>query len=116
MKKLLYQIEGYTSVYNLDTKEVEQCQTLSMVTVENPSAEDIAKAVENAYSGKYTIVDDGQNNPIAPRNITEGEYITVDGVMYKATSNIPNGSYIITGQNAVATTIEEQLYEMMKGE
>jgi hypothetical protein len=55
-------------------------------------------------------------NPIAPRNVMEGEYITVNGVMYKATTNIPNGATIITGQNAVATTVEEQLYEMTKGE
>lgn len=54
--------------------------------------------------------------PTAPHNIIAGEYITVDGVLYKATANIPNGERIITGQNAVATTIEEQLYEMAKGE
>lgn len=53
---------------------------------------------------------------VAPRNITEGEYITVNGVMYKALVNIPNGEPIITGQNAVVTTIEEQLAEMAKGE
>lgn len=53
---------------------------------------------------------------IAPRNITAGEYITIDGVLYKATTNIPNGAIIITGQNAVVTTVEEQLYEMTKGE
>lgn len=52
----------------------------------------------------------------APRNITEGEYITVNGVLYKAITNIPNGASIITGQNAVITTVEEQLYEMTKGE
>ncbi len=54
--------------------------------------------------------------PVAPRNITKGEYITVSGVMYKATSNIPNGEPIINGQNAIATTIEEQLAELAKGE
>jgi hypothetical protein len=54
--------------------------------------------------------------PVAPRNIMEGEYITVDGVMYKAIANIPSGEPIITGQNAVETTIEEQLYELQKGE
>lgn len=53
--------------------------------------------------------------PTAPRNITEGEYITVDGVLYKATTNIPNGCEIIVGQNAIVTTVEEQLYELMKG-
>lgn len=56
------------------------------------------------------------NLPVAPHNITEGEYITVNGVLYKATENIPNGASIITGQNAVVTTVEEQLYEMTKGE
>ena len=54
--------------------------------------------------------------PKASRNITAGEYITVNGILYKATTNIPNGGYIITGQNAVETTIEEQLYELTKGE
>lgn len=54
--------------------------------------------------------------PIAPRNIIEGEYITVGGVLYKATDNIPAGERIITGQNATETTYEEQLYELTKGE
>ena len=53
---------------------------------------------------------------IAPRNIVAGDYITVNGVLYKAIENIPHGEPIITGQNAVETTIEEQLYELMKGE
>lgn len=54
--------------------------------------------------------------PVAPRNITEGEYITVDGILYKVTVNIPNGEPIITGQNAIETTVEEQLAELAKGE
>ena len=53
---------------------------------------------------------------IAPRNITAGEYITVRGVLYKIIVNIPNGERIITGQNAIATTVEEQLAELAKGE
>ena len=53
--------------------------------------------------------------PTAPRNIIAGEYITANGVLYKATSNIPNGEPIITGQNAIETTVEEQLAELMKG-
>lgn len=57
-----------------------------------------------------------QPKTIAPRNIVKGEYVTVDGVLYKATANIPNGEAIIVGQNAVVTTVEEQLYELMKGE
>lgn len=54
--------------------------------------------------------------PRAPRNIVSGEYITVYGILYKASENIPNGEPIITGQNAVETTIEEQLHELTKGE
>lgn len=53
--------------------------------------------------------------PVAPRNITAGEYITVNGVLYKATENIPNGERIIEGQNAIETTVEAQLYELMGG-
>ena len=54
--------------------------------------------------------------PVAPRNIVAGEYITVGGVLYKATDNIPAGERIITGQNASETTYEEQLYELTRGE
>lgn len=53
--------------------------------------------------------------PVAPRNIVAGEYITVGGVLYKATDNIPAGERIITGQNATETTYEEQLYELTIG-
>ena len=56
------------------------------------------------------------NFSVAPRNITAGEYITVNGVLYKATANIPNGERIVSGQNAIETTIEEQLAELAKGE
>lgn len=55
-------------------------------------------------------------NPIAPHNVTAGEYVTVNGILYKAIANIPNGERIIAGQNAVETTIEEQLAELTKGE
>lgn len=54
--------------------------------------------------------------PIATRNLISGEYITVGGVLYKAIDNIPAGEHIITSQNAIKTTYEEQLYELKKGE
>lgn len=80
----------------------------------NEVNEEIAK--KEAYNGEYTIEDDGQTNRItAPCNIMAGEYVTVGGVLYKATANIPNGEPIVVGNNAVKTTIEEQLYEL-KGE
>ena len=55
-------------------------------------------------------------NTIAPHNILTGEYVTVNGVLYKATTNIPNGERIIVGQNAIETTFEAQLAELAKGE
>lgn len=71
-------------------------------------------AQEEAYNGEYTI--DGEfDYPVAPHNILAGEYVTIDGVLYKATENIPNGERVIERQNVVVTTIEEQLYEL-KGE
>ena len=45
-------------------------------------------------------------HPVAPRNILEGEYITVSGVLYKATDNIPAGERIIVCQNATESTYE----------
>lgn len=51
------------------------------------------------------------------RNITAGEYITINSQMYKAISNIPNGAHIIEGQNAIKTTIEAELLILQqKGE
>ena len=51
------------------------------------------------------------------RNITAGEYITINGVMYKAISNIPDGGYVIEGQNTIKTTIEAELLALQqKGE
>lgn len=52
--------------------------------------------------------------PIADRNIAAGEYVTVNGTLYKATANIPNGGAIIAGQNAEETSVEAQLYELIK--
>lgn len=105
------------------------CTTVNMGTDEEPNIQEILSAVtmdwseaneeiakKEAYNGEYTIEDDGISEwPVAPRNVLVDEYITVDGVLYKATENIPNGEPIIVGQNAVKTTVEEQLYEL-KGE
>ena len=50
------------------------------------------------------------------RNITAGELVTVNGQLYKAISNIPNGGYVIEGQNAIKTTFEAELLALQKGE
>ena len=81
----------------------------------NEANEEIAK--KEAYKGEYTIEDDGISPyPIAPLNIYEGEYVMIGDVLYLATMNIPCGEPVIVGQNAVETTIEEQLHELTKGE
>lgn len=102
-------------VYNILQSEDENGVVLSEVLLEWSEAnEEIVKA--EAYNGEYTIEDDGITNyPVAPRNIVAGEYITVGGVLYLATENIPNGEPIIAQQNAIETTVEEQLYDL-KGE
>ena len=60
MKKLIYRIEGYTAVYNPAIEDVEQRLSLAEVSIENPTDSDIEKAAEIAYSGEYTVEDDGQ--------------------------------------------------------
>lgn len=95
-------------------ENVEQDLFYDMERPYSEQAEELAK--KEAYDGKYKIVYEGQPPVLAPHNLTEGEYITISGVMYKAISNIPNGEPIITGQNAIETTIEEQLAEVAKGE
>lgn len=64
MKKLIYQIAGYTSVFNEETETTEEQISLCGVTVENPTDEDIAKASEVAYNGVYKIEDDGEPEPV----------------------------------------------------
>ena len=51
----------------------------------------------------------------APQNLTAGDYVTINGVLYLTTDSIPNGEPVIIGQNAIETTIEAQLREL-KGE
>lgn len=64
MKKLIYKVEGYTSVYNPATEEVTQQLSLAAVIVENPTEEEVARAAEVAYNGEYTIEDDGRPDPL----------------------------------------------------
>ena len=74
MKKLIYEIAGYSEVYNHETNEVEQQQILVGIEVENPTAADIEKAKEVAYNGEYAIEDDGQPEPVTEESrITELE-------------------------------------------
>ena len=91
--------------------------TLNSISVEmgwSEANEEIVK--READKGEYEIHDDGiVEHAIAAGNITEGEYATVDGVLYKAIMNIPSGEPIIVGQNAYKTTVEEQLYELKGG-
>ena len=77
----------------------------------------LAIARAESYNGiEPEVTDDGQSNyPTAPHNIMEGEYVTIDSVLYMTTQNIPNGEPVIVGQNEIVTTVEAQLMEL-KGE
>ena len=62
MKKIVYEVIGTMAVYNPKTNAVEDVECL--IGVERPYTEEnleIAKA--EAYSGEYTIEDDGQPEP-----------------------------------------------------
>ena len=59
MKTLTYKIEGYSDIYNPKTNEVEQRLSLAGVRIDDPTEDQIAKAIEIAYNGEYTIEDDG---------------------------------------------------------
>lgn len=52
---------------------------------------------------------------LAPRNVVAGECVIVRDVLYLALQNIPYNEPIVVGQNAVVTTVEEQLTKL-KGE
>ena len=105
------------------------CTLVNHGTEEEPKIEEILSPItmgwnevneetakREAYKGEYTIEEIPEPFPTASRNITAGECFTIAGVLYKATENIPNGEPIITGQNALETTIEEQLAELAIGE
>lgn len=78
------------------------------------SAENEEYAKIHSVDGECTI-EEWNTDIVAPHNIQAGEYATISGVLYLATENIPNGEPVIVGQNAVKTSVEEQLYAM-KGE
>lgn len=73
----------------------------------------------NSFDG-YSIIDgeweSAYPKPTVTRNVTAGELITVNGQLYKAIVNIPNGGLVIEGQNAVETTYEAELFALQKGE
>lgn len=88
-----------------------ECSTQAVFDANYPIVEIEAHPGSIEVTGKFDPV-----YPVAPHNIISGEYVTIGNVLYLATENIPNGEPIIVGQNAVVTTVEEQLYELTKGE
>lgn len=114
MKRIKYDYLLHES--NVGTEESPDIKQ-HFITKDFPYSEESFEAAKReAHNGEYEIYDDGVSiYPVAPRNIIAGEYVTVNGVLYKATENIPNGEHIIVGQNAIETTVEAQLYELMGG-
>ena len=111
MKMLIYKI----------LQSVDENSTVLSDVFLQWSEENEKIAIAEAYNGEYytediTIPEAEDSVPIAPGNVQKDEYVSVNGVLYRAIMNIPNGEPIIIGQNAVKTTIEEQLNARMKGE
>lgn len=52
----------------------------------------------------------------ADRPYAVGEYLTVDGVLYRATLPIMPGGYITPGTNCVETTMEKEIANLNKEE
>lgn len=116
MKVIKYKL---CTIVNYGTEEFPQLvelldDKLIYCAADNLEANE-AIAKKEAYNGEYTIEDEPVPYPVAPHNITSGEYVIINGVLYLATENIPNGESVIVGQNAIVTTVEQQLYEL-KGE
>lgn len=62
MKKIRYAILGYTDVFNPETGEAEQKESIAYCIIDySPEAEERVK--EKAYHGDYEIFDDGE--PVA---------------------------------------------------
>lgn len=59
MKRIKYRVLGYMDSYNPDTEETEQVEALSHVDIPY-SADNLAIAQRDAYSGEYTIEEDGE--------------------------------------------------------
>lgn len=74
MKKLIYYVECLSHVYNEEKEELEKIPSLSMVTVENPTSENIAEAAKVAYNGEYTIEDDGEPASLTVWDELDGAY------------------------------------------
>lgn len=48
-----------------------------------------------------------ESSNVATRNYTVGELLIVDNVLYKVTSNVPNGVTITAGKNVMKTSLSE---------
>lgn len=59
MKRLIYQVLGYQEIYNLETGEIEKQESLSTVSTDDISEENIEYVKTIAYNGEYSIEDDG---------------------------------------------------------
>lgn len=64
MKKIRYAILGYTDVFNPETEEVEQKESIAYNIIDY-SPETEAKVKEISYNGDYETFDDGEPEPVA---------------------------------------------------
>lgn len=78
MKRLVYQIEGYTNAYNPEAGETERKLTLACVTLNDPTDDDIAAAARAAYNGEYTVEEDDAEETAEPTAQDDTDAMLID--------------------------------------
>lgn len=72
---------------------------------------DINNINSEIISIRKTITDNIEEEMIATKDYSTGDYLIANGVLYKTISPIVNGENIIIGTNVIKTTITEQLQQ-----
>ena len=90
----VYNLPGHSDFEGAETATAAECDAGYVLTHQ---AEQIAQ--ERSTVG----------GAVAPRMYQPGEYVTVDGTLYRVTLPIPAGGRVAPGTNTVATTVLDEL-------
>lgn len=70
MKKIIYRVLGYNTVYNPDTEKVEEQEVVADIST-TYSHEALEAAKRDAINGEYTIEDDGEPEPTTTDDVLD---------------------------------------------
>ena len=90
----IYNLPGHSDFEGAETATAAECDAGYVLTHQG---EQIAQ--------EQTTV----GGAVAPRMYQPGEYVTIDGTLYRVTLPIPAGGRVAPGTNAVATTVVDEL-------